>query len=711
MVKLLRLISEKSDSINSEPGLTFNVNMDADLVISENAQIAVKNLTFEADFVALDVTTESGLIIGQYESSRSPFIRFLKTQLYTASNYLTFFKDMRITLNGTLSALLNTEGSSSFKQGFYGQYFIDDDSEIKSIQFRLSPAICPVIARGITSPDPVQWSTTQALMNISRATDDTETLYIDYDELATPLKAADMCRVYQIQDALATNIRKNYISPTSQNVAWSQGSGVWWCRIQDLTDNTGDANTNGFELGLSAATPFGQPGEIIADDNVLFAIRCERPGDDYKFIIPDATTMEPKTPLAYSTSVNRKVSVSQTNVGNNDVLMIKRINGAAPSQSRIVGRIFRDGASAEEIFGYSIPVGQEETPLYPYLCMFGNGTTAKAGQPTCTFDPFRIDKGTPNAFLTDLQPQYGNKFCGVSAFDTIEMTTPSLAYFNLENGGADWTQGPTVATENFVTTNLGFIAQYRRTQVGSPALLQWWQAVDENTWNIYNGADTGGVPPTNASTPSATATIAANGVISVTGTTTTFTPSVPPSRVTPTPNIGLFALPALDESWYQNKGLSANSNISIDRNVLRFMGFGNSITGDNGAVGFSTLPFIINTTKYPYGYELKPSGVFQISLSDNYVVVLDSQKVISYDCSETNSANGDVVGKRMNIIATIPVNNNDGIIEFQASEVLFIDFDNKAPTAIRNLKLRVLDKSLDNIVTSGVSVMTLLIKD
>ena len=113
----------------------------------------------------------------------------------------------------------------------------------------------------------------------------------------------------------------------------------------------------------------------------------------------------------------------------------------------------------------------------------------------------------------------------------------------------------------------------------------------------------------------------------------------------------------------------------------------------------------------PFGFTLTPVNVFQATTSDNYVVVIDSNKVISYDCSQTNVANDDVVGKRMNIIATIPVSDSTGVVEFQSNEVLYIDMDNKAPTAIRNLKLRVLDKSLQEITTNGMSVMTILIKD
>jgi len=603
MVKLLRLTSRKRDDVNAPDGLEFNVNMDADLIISENAQIAVKNLTFDDDFETL-VIGRNVIIQTTFESAREQSIKKLTPEVYTVSNYLSFFADMRITLNAGLKPLTNVSGGTDFGQGFYGQYFIDIDADKKAIDFRLSPALCPVVNR-IDAPDATRWEQRQDLMRISTTAAGTETLYVAYDETVpeADLKPVDMCNVYQVVDGLATTERVNYIAPTNSAIQWSKGSAVWWCRVQDLQTNGGAQNTNGFEIGLLNRIPTPTTGtggsSPITDDTVMFAIRCERPNDDYKFIVPD-TAFTPVTPLAYSVSTGISVSTPSTDPAENDVLVITRETPLRtdnlPPKFIIAGRIFRNGLVAHEVFRYEIPVGSEETPLFPYLCMFASGADAVAGQPTCTFDPFEIDKMGTDAYQTLLQPDFGNDFCGVGCFDTVDLSS---------NAG----------------------------------------------------------------------------------------------------------LPALDENWYGSKGLGAGSSQIIPRNVLKFMGFGASIVGGSGATGNVTLPFIVNTAEVPFGYNLTPSGVFQITKSDNYVVVIDSAKVVSYDCSEENPNNNDVVGKRANIIATIPVNNNAGLVEFAANEVEYIDFDNKAPTAIRNLKLRVLDKTMQPINVSGISVMTILIKD
>ena len=96
--------------------------------------------------------------------------------------------------------------------------------------------------------------------------------------------------------------------------------------------------------------------------------------------------------------------------------------------------------------------------------------------------------------------------------------------------------------------------------------------------------------------------------------------------------------------------------------------------------------------------------------------MFDSSPVFSYDASRTayglNDKNDPLIanrGRRKNIIATIPVNDNEGYLEYQPNELVFIDLDLSRPESIKNLNLRVLNKNFDPLVTSGLSIMTLLI--
>jgi len=126
----------------------------------------------------------------------------------------------------------------------------------------------------------------------------------------------------------------------------------------------------------------------------------------------------------------------------------------------------------------------------------------------------------------------------------------------------------------------------------------------------------------------------------------------------------------------------------------------------------------------PYGqFNLEPDSDILTVNSDNYIVVLDSQPLKSYDASEYDySANPNAInqnnnttkrGRQKSILATIPANNNgaNGIVEFQPNELVYIDLDNKFDLELKNLRLRVLNKQFGEIRTTGTSIMTLLFKD
>ena len=106
------------------------------------------------------------------------------------------------------------------------------------------------------------------------------------------------------------------------------------------------------------------------------------------------------------------------------------------------------------------------------------------------------------------------------------------------------------------------------------------------------------------------------------------------------------------------------------------------------------------------------------ALSDNFIVVLDDLNLDSYDSSRSlynkNAiiANADApnMGRRKNILMTIPVNNNTtDTVEFDTNTPIYIDLLNGQPRNLRNIDLRILNKRFNPINTIGESVMTLLI--
>ena len=104
-------------------------------------------------------------------------------------------------------------------------------------------------------------------------------------------------------------------------------------------------------------------------------------------------------------------------------------------------------------------------------------------------------------------------------------------YIDLTTGN-NWIQTGTGTQEIYSENDLGDIATYKRSQVGTPGLEQWWEAVGTTNWNIYNNK------PVAGSVVDATAVYATN-VLTITGSgggtatfTATGTPTIkPPSQL------------------------------------------------------------------------------------------------------------------------------------------------------------------------------------
>jgi len=617
MVKLLRLTSDKDDDfINAQDGLVFSVNMDDDLIVSPDAKIALKNLTFESDFTAFTTDINNGLLSVRYDTVRDANSFPLTPTAYTKATYENFFTDVQTTLNRCIDTNVIGDTTTAAKSEFYGQWAIDAKAEFKTIEFKLTPALNPVIRRQFELPTDAQysgWGVTEQLMKTQpnnsggaidvRIEKDTSISIADLDP-------PDMC-LLSGKSKRENDKRDQFLSTSNPMIRWCQGNAVWCARIGILRDNGSGKEQNGFEIGLATSIPWGLYNGEILPANVKFAVRVYKNTDDLAHIVPNADFSSNPT-YVDNTGVAPTNPQPAARV-ESDMLMISCSQSTTGSGSKtIVGQIFKDEVAVQQLFSYDIPEGSEDVALYPYIAFFdgddAENDPAEAHSPVVTFDPFEIEEYQTGKYNELLVPTKTNLFAGYPVF-----------------------------------------------------------AIGQDVLN-YDA-------------------------------------------------VGEVGVPKLDPQWFINKGTSQDSFIQSHTEIFDFMGFSNNQLTDIGS-GESRIQrpfFVINTSIYPYGARIVPDNVFILAQSDNYVVVLDSQKLVSYDCSKPTRANQtrsiDVVGKRANILATIPVNNNTGIVEFQANEVLYIDFDNKGETPIRNLRLRVLDKSLQPIPVQGMSVMTLLIKD
>ena len=178
-------------------------------------------------------------------------------------------------------------------------------------------------------------------------------------------------------------------------------------------------------------------------------------------------------------------------------------------------------------------------------------------------------------------------------------------------------------------------------------------------------------------------------------------------------------IPYLNNNRMTLGDIKNKPTVTLNGYVLRFLGW--DVVG-NGAIDivYPETQILRDNEYNELGFILEGDQNTQLVNSDNYVVVIDSNPVMSYDCSRfsygaettiVGTSFNEMKGRQYNILATIAVNDNAGYLEWRANELVYIDFDNKYPLELKNLRLRVLDKELNPIKQIGLGVLTLLIKD
>lgn len=95
------------------------------------------------------------------------------------------------------------------------------------------------------------------------------------------------------------------------------------------------------------------------------------------------------------------------------------------------------------------------------------------------------------------------------------------------------------------------------------------------------------------------------------------------------------------------------------------------------------------------------------NLSKSVVVILDNIQLDSYDTVEEDGGDG---GRR-NILATVPRSDTTGGILYEVINHKFINVNNAYPIKLRNIRARIVQNDLSELLVRGVSRMTILIKD
>ena len=157
-------------------------------------------------------------------------------------------------------------------------------------------------------------------------------------------------------------------------------------------------------------------------------------------------------------------------------------------------------------------------------------------------------------------------------------------------------------------------------------------------------------------------------------------------------------------------------NVLMNPVVWRALGF-TQFQGETNA-GFINNP--LNSRNIFWSVKIARTLPVEYS-SDNFIVESMSLPLDSFDASKVsytgnilyNNVANDKLGRRKNILMTIPVNDNSsGVVEYEASTPIFIDINNAEEINAKNLNLRILRKDFSPIVQGEqTAIMTILIKN
>ena len=172
------------------------------------------------------------------------------------------------------------------------------------------------------------------------------------------------------------------------------------------------------------------------------------------------------------------------------------------------------------------------------------------------------------------------------------------------------------------------------------------------------------------------------------------------------PKPDLFIAGELSEALGLNKtGDTSNFNLAT-----RFPNF-------NYNSNFNTLEDPLNSN----GFEIDAPYETIFTKNDSYILETLSLPLLSYNSSirftnniadnRQTDGNRQTSGSRRNILATIPFSSENGLVQYEPNEIIYIDIDNNEKMNLRNIELRILDSNFDPIRIIGVADMTLLISD
>ena len=660
-MKLIRLVTDNKG--------VFTSSFDNDIILEPKSKMALLNLTFQTEFenITIDPTNSQITFKSDITNNDTEDTDAIANGTYTQSQIEEYYDAVELGLNSALTLELSYTNSTPApvqdidQNWVFSMFKIVDNDGKKRIEYKYVPFLNPFVGFALS----------RHLRMFYNATDEPQASNLLINTIA------EITTIKAIGNTHTTDRTRNTFAITGRNM--SVGNGIYMARCNNIVDNTSGLEDNGFAIGLSEI-PIPQSTLLTSIPNIYRAceIRVNRTGENYKYTLNGAAEVD-------SGVLARNLDLSiETDVNDHDVMA------------------------------------------------------------------FEMSDGNIN-------------FC-------VYQESAVGDYLNLPLGN-DWTQAPAPNAENFDEIDLGDVATYRRTQVGS-AVVHWWEATSDTNWNIYFTKPVVGQTPDNT----AVADLATGVLTFPTG--TTFTPSTLPATVPYTGVRQVFKQVAQKpgQKYYPYMYINGGANncvvdmvnITIDPFIegnhdwvitgnSNESGKNNSYTAlldsatsvvrdaipqvseDQWSDGidktckltlynqvWNTLGFTDNgkgtgnvSDEQDIGKDIDGTARWDaqqlpaVKDSDNFLVISDSLPLNSYDASTGGFTNeSQKIGKRKNILMTIPVNdNNSGLVEYETNTPIFVDINNASVLNQKNLDFRLLRSDFTPIIASEDerAIMTILI--
>ena len=700
MVKLIRLASNND--------LNFAANFDADIIVPPRSKLALQNLTFKTIFTSVNINSSNNVVTftGNIDPAdiQPGFSSLLPSKSYSGgSGFNDFLDDIEDALNATLESnsnqpTSNTGGYNKKWNVVYSSFKVPTDRagedadpmryDENSITFRYSILCTP---NGPTYSQGFPQGT------------ENQQLWVPGPNVV--IEATDQgVNTVQMRTGVARTTGRTRNVICNENIKLSKGNALFMVRIADYNFNGegSEIKNNGFGIGITTSNLINLQGSgtsiPLADRQ--YGVIFNRDSEGYLYHNrPDFT-------IGSTIYPQRVSATTYTNPNHHDIMWC---------------RIDRHPTTHKQI----LRLGVWQIPIENYYNLpAGNIWTQTPTVATETFDETDLgDVATYRMTVTT-----GTGVGTIQWWKTTGSTTWDI--FNAKPVEGSVPDGTAVIDTGTGAMLIGGVTTLTPAQMPTLVELAPGAAVEHVflTHTLSDAEIESGFYPymymrgssvdVKADAPCFTVDpyMEGNGKNEITG-----------FRDYNIPNILKAAdfdiMPTIDVA---RRSVSYTAKLTMHSNVWSYLGFSPSTAKDIN--GYQHINVKIENSGDAVAHPMQATWFAvtesQLDADDNFIVESLTLPLDCYDASEIfysspeqNDASiltnpqTEKIGRRKNILATIPISdNNNGLVQYDTNTPVFIDLKNTESILLRNIRLRVLRQDFSPVETgSSSSIMTLLL--